>query len=218
MYKEPRQVFVYVWIGVSTYIIVKYLFPEKPEFRSKSNPNPDIRGGDLSAPQRFLVVRRVTKFLLKGKAAKTAVLSIFLVMINEELITGLAQILAESSPALIADTTKKLQLKFSPVTKQLLASEGLEEAKLALIKTELGEMSKPFLVKLKYLLLKAKIKYLLKHLTGKNKRQLIFMLIALLAYLFTNNTPLFAFLAAMIREILKETPEDLNAYLTLPSF
>jgi hypothetical protein len=219
MQDESRRVLIYIWVTLSTYCIINYFFPEEPEFKSKSNPNPnsdlDTIGGDLSALQRLLFGRRVMKFLLKDRALKGAILSLFLLAIRDELVQELAKTLAASSPSLIAATSNKLQLKFSPATNEILQSTGLETAKQVLIKTELKGMSSHALLKIRYLLLKAKIKYLLKHLKGKKRMQFIFLLISLLAYFFTSNTPLFAFLSAMIREILKETPmtESLDDYL-----
>jgi len=214
MDKELRRMLVYIAVALSTYYFIKNFFPEEPEKIPDSNTDVvDVRGGDLNAPRRLLFARRIGKFLLRDKAFKGAILSVVAIAINNELLDDLVDSLIKCSPSIIVDPSKKLPL-LSPTTKTIMGSTALAETKKAILTAEITDMNKIKLLKLKLLFLKAKFKYIFKSLKGKKRIQFVLLCVSLIGYLASNNTPLFAFLSTMLREILKDTPitEDFDDY------
>lgn len=121
MDKEFRQILVYVWVTVSTYYFIKHFFPEKPDFEPDSNI--DVKRDDLTAPNRLLPLKRFCKFLLKDRAVKGALISIFLLQINKDIVNEIAEGLAASSPSMITVPSKnKKIIELPPTFKEILAS------------------------------------------------------------------------------------------------
>jgi hypothetical protein len=180
---EPKafeRFLLYTFVGLSTYFFMKRFFPEKSKYDS------DMRGGDLKPPSGIL------RLILKDRASKATIIAVFATLIGSELQEEIVSILLKTSPAILAAREKELQL--NPKVLRILQSTELTEVKELLLDQTLTKTDK-----LKFL--KIKINFILKDLKGKQRISFILTLLSLLAFLFRNNTPAFAFFWANLREL-----------------
>jgi hypothetical protein len=189
-----KHILLYTFVGVGSYLFTKKFFPEKPK------SGLDVRGSNPTASTGILAL------ILKDRATKIAIISVFGTIIGNELHQEIISILLKSSPAILAAPGDKIRLNSK--VRRILQNTDLADATEILLDNTLTNSDK-----LEFL--KIKVKAILKGLKGKKRIYFIMTLLSLLIFLFGNSTPAFTFFWANLRELFGATDlsEDLDQYI-----
>lgn len=195
-----QRITLYTLSVLIPYFIVKKFFPEKSKVITKET---DLRGGDNT------LVPHVISLLVKDRAIKIAIASLFSTAMLNEFNEGILLGLIQSSPSILAAPhDKKRFFYLSKKVRRILGTPDIIELRELLLDKHLSNHDK-------IALLKIKIESILKHLHGRKRIYFITTLLSLLIFLLGNNTPIFTLFWASLPELFNtsEMREDIDEYL-----